>query len=68
MNKENQCGLFVNTEQSKNEIISEFANDIEKLVVDEKLRIQLGHNGYKFVNTQITWDREINCVYGKLLK
>jgi len=47
-------GLFVNTEQSKNEIISEFANDIEKLVVDEKLRIQLGHNGYKFVNTQIT--------------
>jgi len=52
--KENQCGLFVNTEQSKNEIISEFANDIEKLVVDEKLRIQLGHNGYKFVNTQIT--------------
>lgn len=35
--KENQCGLFVNTEQSKNEIISEFANDIEKLVVDEKL-------------------------------
>lgn len=66
--KENQCGLFVNTEQSKNEIISEFANDIEKLVVDEKLRIQLGHNGYKFVNTQITWDREINCVYGKLLK
>lgn len=66
--KENQCGLFVNTEQSKDELISEFANNIARLVDDKQLRIRLGQNGYRFVNTQMTWNNAVDCVYGELLK
>lgn len=61
---EHHCGLFINTDQSKEEIIQDFAKCLERLILDPDLRIKLGENGYKFVNENMTWDHMMQVVYG----
>ena len=61
--KEHGCGLFVNTEKSKEEIIKEFSYNLIKLIDDPKLREELGSNGYNYVNEELNWDRMIQTVY-----
>ena len=39
---EHECGLFVNTEQSKEEIINEFAGKLKELIENYDLRVKLG--------------------------
>ncbi|RRF94362.1 MAG: glycosyltransferase [Coriobacteriaceae bacterium] len=58
------CGLFINTDQSKEEIIKQFATCLERLILDPELRIELGENGYEFVNEKMTWDHMMQVVYG----
>lgn len=58
------CGLFINTDQSKEEIIKQFATSLERLILDPELRIELGENGYEFVNEKMTWDHMMQVVYG----
>ncbi len=65
---ENGCGIFVNTNQSKEEIINEFAFDLVKLIENYDLRIKLGQNGYDFANSVLTMDYKFNTVYGDLVK
>lgn len=64
---ENNAGLFVNVNNSKETIINSFANNLITLIRNEELRTQLGHNGYKYVNSKYTWDIMINEVYGNIL-
>lgn len=61
---EHHCGLFINIDQSKEEIIQDFAKCLERLILDPDLRIKLGENGYKFVNENMTWDHMMQVVYG----
>lgn len=63
-----KCGLFVNTEQSKEEIISEFAGKLKELIENYDLRVKLGLNGYDYANTYLTMDYKFDTVYGKLIK
>ena len=63
-----KCGLFVNTEQSKEEIISEFAGKLKELIENYDLRVKLGQNGYDYANTYLTMDYKFDTVYGKLIK
>ena len=65
---EHKCGLFVNTEQSKKEIINEFAGKLKELIENYDLRVKLGQNGYDYANTYLTMDYKFDTVYGKLIK
>ena len=65
---EHKCGLFVNTEQSKEEIINEFAGKLKELIENYDLRVKLGQNGYDYANTYLTMDYKFDTVYGKLIK
>ncbi|MBR2133971.1 MAG: glycosyltransferase family 4 protein [Eubacterium sp.] len=64
--KEENCGLFVNTEQGKQEIIDEFSFSLEKLVCDSALRVSLGDNGYNYVNNSLSWENKFETVYGNI--
>lgn len=59
----NSCGLFANTNQSKEEIIKEFANNIITLINNPELRRELGENGYNYANEELTWDKKFETVY-----
>lgn len=62
---EHNVGLFVNTNQSENNILQEFADRLKVLVEDEKLRDTYGKNAYDFVNSELNWDKMIDEVYGE---
>ena len=57
------CGLFVSTEQGKDEIIGDFAKCLTRLVNDKSLRIRLGENGYNYVNDKLTWEQKFKEIY-----
>ncbi len=65
--KEYSCGEFVNVNQSKEEIIREFADKLTLLVNDYELRKTLGENGYKFVNGELSWEKKFEKVYEGLI-
>lgn len=58
-----KCGLFANTNQNKEKIIKEFANNLEILVKNPDLRRELGENGYNYANNELTWDKKFETVY-----
>ncbi|MBO5494871.1 MAG: glycosyltransferase family 4 protein [Eubacterium sp.] len=64
--KEKDCGLFINTEQSKQEIINEFSSSLERLICDSALRAALGENGYNYVNNSLSWENKFETVYGNI--
>lgn len=66
LNKYN-CGLFVDTNQSKREIQKDMANKLKELILKPKLRRRYGENGYKYVNEKLTWEYMIERLYGKFL-
>lgn len=59
------CGLFIDTAQSREKIIDDFAKAIEKLVKEPALRAEFGQNGCEYVNRELNWDRKFDTVYGK---
>ncbi len=65
--KQYNAGLFVDVDQSKEKVIEEYAKHLKTLIENRELRKQLGLNGYEFVNSNLTWERLIEKVYGSLL-
>ena len=65
---EKECGLFVNTNQSKEQIINEFSRKLEKLIEKYDLRIALGENGYNFANQELTLDYKFKKIYTSILQ
>ena len=61
-------GIFVNTLGSKEEVIMRFAGALKELIENASLRIELGHNGYQYVNSELNWDKMIGEVYGSLIQ
>lgn len=61
--KNANCGIFVNTEQPLDDIKADFKEAIIKLAKDEGLRNQLGINGYRFVNSELTWEQKYHRIY-----
>lgn len=64
---ENNCGIFVNTNGSSENISDEFAQAIMTLANNPKLRHKLGMNGNRFVNNQMTWEYKFNKVYSEFM-
>lgn len=62
---EHNVGLFVNTNQRKENILQEFADKIKRFVEDKELRNLCGKNAYEYVNSELNWDKMIDEVYGE---
>lgn len=56
--KEVDCGVFVNTDQALEGIKEDWCKAIVTLGQDKELAKQMGLNGYKYVNSKLTWDEK----------
>lgn len=59
---EQKCGIFVNTNQELEGIRDEFCNALVRLARDRQLCEDLGKNGYKFVNDELTWTKKYEAI------
>ena len=62
LNKKN-VGIFIEICQNLEEIQTQMADAIVQLANDEKMRLQLGENGYRYVNEELTWERKYRKIY-----
>ena len=60
--KKVDCGIFVNTEQALDNIKADYCKAIVTLEQDKKLAKQMGLNGYKYVNSKLTWDEKYRII------
>ena len=60
--KEVDCGVFVNTEQALEGIKEDWCKAIVMLGRDKKLAKRMGMNGYKYVNSRLTWDEKYKVI------
>ena len=60
--KEVDCGVFVNTEQALDNIKEDYCKAIVTLGQDKELAKQMGLNGYKYVNSKLTWDEKYRII------
>ena len=60
--KEVDCGVFVNTEQALEGIKEDWCKAIVILGRDKKLAKRMGMNGYKYVNSRLTWDEKYRII------
>ena len=60
--KEVDCGVFVNTDQALNNIKEDYCKAIVTLGQDKELAKQMGLNGYKYVNSKLTWDEKYRII------
>lgn len=54
--------LFVNTEQALDKIKEDYCKAIVTLGQDKELAKQMGLNGYKYVNSKLTWDEKYRVI------
>lgn len=62
---EHDVGVFVDTKQTREKIIQDFAGALMALIEDDKLRETCGKNGYSYVNSELNWDKMLEKVYGE---
>ena len=60
--KEVDCGVFVNTDQALEGIKEDWCKAIVTLGQDKELAKQMGLNGYKYVNSKLTWDGKYRII------
>ena len=60
--KEVNCGVFVNTEQALEGIKEDWCKAIITLGQDKELAKRMGLNGYKYVNSKLTWDEKYKVI------
>lgn len=60
--KEVDCGVFVNTDQALEGIKEDWGKAIVTLGQDKELAKQMGLNGYKYVNSKLTWDEKYRII------
>ena len=60
--KEVDCGVFVNTDQALEGIKEDWCKAIVSLGQDKEMAKQMGLNGYKYVNSKLTWDEKYRII------
>ena len=60
--KKVDCGVFVNTEQALDNIKEDYCKAIVTLGQNKELAKQMGLNGYKYVNSKLTWDEKYRII------
>lgn len=66
--KQYDCGAFIQVEQSKEAIIQEFSDKLKALINRPEERKRLGENGYRFVNSELSWEKKFETVYADILQ
>lgn len=64
--KQYSCGEFINVNQSKENIIKEFADKLTYLIKNPQARSEYGENGYHYVNTNMSWENKFNTIYNNI--
>ena len=64
--KEVDCGVFVNTDQALEGIKEDWCKAIVTLGQDKELAKQMGLNGYKYVNSKLTWDEKYRIIVNEM--
>ena len=64
--KEVDCGVFVNTDQALEGIKEDWCKAIVTLGQDKELAKQMGLNGYKYVNSKLTWDEKYRIIVNNM--
>ena len=64
--KEVDCGVFINTEQALNNIKEDYCKAIVTLGQEKELAKQMGLNGYKYVNSKLTWDEKYRIIVNNM--
>lgn len=59
------CGLFIDVNQKLEYIKNEMVEKLLSLIKDENMRVELGRNGYQYVNKNLTWDYKYEKIYIK---
>lgn len=57
------CGIFVNPELPLEKLKQAFCAAILELAKDKEKAEQLGINGYRYVNTELTWEKKYDHIY-----
>ena len=60
--KEVDCGVFINTDLALEGIKEDWCKAIVTLGQDKELAKQMGLNGYKYVNSKLTWDEKYRII------
>ncbi len=63
---EQNCGIFVNTNQELVGIKNDFCEALVKLSNDRALCKRLGENGYRYVNDKLTWDEKYRIIVNNM--
>ena len=64
--KKVDCGIFVNTEQALDNIKADYCKAIVTLGQDKELAKQMGLNGYKYVNSKLTWNEKYRIIVNNM--
>lgn len=64
--KEVDCGVFINTEQALDNIKEDYCKAIVTLGQEKELAKQMGLNGYKYVNSKLTWDEKYRIIVNNM--
>lgn len=60
---ENKCGIFVDTDAPLEKVRQDFCDAIVELAQNREKAKQLGQNGYRYANEELTWDKKFELVY-----
>lgn len=64
--KRHKCGIFVETNQTIDKIKSDFCGALVELSGNRQLCYELGKNGYRYANEELTWEKKYNLVFEKM--
>lgn len=62
--KELGCGVFIDTNQSLENIKADFCEALVLMSTDRQLKIRLGVNGYRYVNEKLLWENKYQYIVG----
>ena len=64
--KIHKCGIFVETNQTIDKIKADFCSALVELSGNRQLCYELGKNGYRYANEELTWEKKYNLVFEKM--
>lgn len=61
--KRHNCGIFVETNQNIGKVKADFCGALVELSGNRQLCCELGTNGYRYVNDELTWEKKYNSIF-----
>lgn len=61
--KRHNCGIFVETNQYIDKVNADFCGALVELSGNRQWCCELGANGYRYVNDELTWEKKYNSIF-----